>query len=289
LTRILKDPLLHFVLIGAAIFVFFRFADEPQEPDGRHIVVTEIEIASLSQALSMLSGQVPGEEEIRQLVEPRIREEILYREALALGLDRDDSQIRQRLVEKMTFLIEDVHSAVPPDDAAIAAFYDANRALFEMPATRSFEQVYFSPSENGTELIAAAEAGLARLRAGEPSDGIGNGGTLERRFDAYSAESLRSELGQDFAEALFSLPADGSWQGPIRSFFGAHLVRIDASTAPRVAPLAEIRDRVEAELIAERRRRANEAAYLDLRERYDVVIEIPDDLRRQWQSDTPTD
>jgi hypothetical protein len=289
LARILKDPLLHFVLIGAAIFAFFGIAGEEPESGARRIVVTEPEIASLSQTLAMLSGQAPGEDDLRQLIEPRIREEVLYREALALGLDRDDSLIRQRLVEKMTFLIEDLHSAAPPDDAAIAAFYAANPALFEVPATRTFEQVYFSPSANGAALITAAEAGLERLRAGEPAATVGNAGTLDARFEAVTAATLRSELGQEFADDVFALATDGDWHGPIRSFFGAHLVRIVASTEPRQPPLSEIRGRVESELIADRRRRANEAAYRDLRDRYDIVIEIPEALHREWQSETESD
>jgi len=284
LAKLLKDPLLHFVLIGAAIFVFFRAVGDDPDASERRIVVTEQEVASLTQALAMLAGRAPGEDDLRQLIEPRIREEVLYREALALGLDRDDSQIRQRLVEKMTFLTEDLHSAAPPSDAEVAAFYAANPAMFEEPATRTFEQVYFSPSENGAELMAAAEAGLERLRNGEAAERVGNAGTLAARFEAATAESLRRELGQDFADAVFALAEDRQWHGPIRSFFGAHLVRIVASAAPRQPPLDAIRDRVESALEAERRRRANESAYAELRARYEIVVEIPEDLRRQWQS-----
>jgi peptidyl-prolyl cis-trans isomerase C len=287
--RILKDPLLHFMLIGAGIFVFFRIVGDDSAAAGRRIVVPEEEIGSLAQTLAMLSGEPPGEADLRQLVEPRIREEVLYREALALGLDRDDSQIRQRLVEKMTFLTEDLHSAAPPDDAEIADFYAANPALFEEPATRTFEQIYFSPSENGSGLMAAAQAGLERLRSGEPADRIGNAGTLAFRFDAVPAEALRRDLGQDFADAVFGLATDGAWHGPIRSFFGAHLVRVVASTAPRLPPLEAIRGRVESALDTERRRRANEAAYRELRARYDVVVEIPEELRHQWQSEAASD
>jgi len=289
LAKLLKDPLLHFVLIGAAIFAFFRVAGDDPAASARRIVVTEEEVASLTQALAMLAGRAPGEDDLRQLIEPRIREEVLYREALALGLDRDDSQIRQRLVEKMTFLTEDLHSAAPPGDAEVAEFYAANAELFEEPATRTLEQVYFSPSENGAELMAAAEAGLARLRNGEAVERVGNAGTLAPRFDAATAESLRRELGQDFADAVFALDADGQWHGPIRSFFGAHLVRIVASTEPRRPPLDAIRDRVASAFDAERRRRANESAYQDLRARYDIVVEIPEDLRRQWQSATASE
>jgi len=289
LAKLLKDPLLHFVLIGAAIFVFFRAAGDDPDASARRIVVTEQEVASLTQALAMLAGRAPGEDDLRQLIEPRIREEVLYREALALGLDRDDSQIRQRLVEKMTFLTEDLHSAAPPSDAEVAEFYAANPAMFEEPATRTFEQVYFSPSENGAELMTAAEAGLERLRNGEAVERVGNRGTLAARFDAATADSLRRELGQDFADAVFALDADGQWHGPVRSFFGAHLVRIVASAAPRQPPLDAIRERVESALGAERRRRANESAYQDLRARYDIVVEIPEDLRRQWQSATASE
>lgn len=285
MARLLKDPLVHFVLLGAAIFWLFAWLDEDARNDQR-IVVPEAEIASLWQAMSMLSGTGPTETELRQLVEPRIREEVLYREALALGLDQNDSQIRQRLVEKMSFLSEDVVAADPPTADELAAFFEANRDDFVEPARLTLEQVYFSPSEHGADLADAAEAALARLQAsqGEAAEVLGPDVTV-RLHEETTSDELRGELGEEFATSVMALPADGAWHGPIHSVFGLHLVRVTARTEARSPPLAEVRERVVAALNAERRQRANEAAYEALRARYDIVIEIPDDVRRQWQSE----
>lgn len=285
MARLLKDPLVHFVLLGAAIFWLFARLDEGARNDQR-IVVPQAEVASLWQAMSMLSGTAPTEADLRQLVEPRIREEVLYREALALGLDQNDSQIRQRLVEKMTFLSEDVVAADPPTDDELAAFFEANRDDFVEPARLTLEQVYFSPSEHGTDIADVAEAALARLQAsqGAATDVLGPGVTVRSHEEATSDE-LRGELGEAFATAVMALPVDGAWHGPIRSVFGLHLVRVSARSEARSPPLPEVHERVIAALNTERRQRANEAAYEALRARYDIVIEIPDDVRRQWQSE----
>ena len=281
--KLLKDPLVHFMLIGAAIFVGFALRDQASSNDSRRIVVTEAEVESLWQALSMLSGQAPTEADIRQLVEPRIREEVLYREALALGLDRDDSQIRQRLVEKMTFLTEDLLPAEPPADAALEAFFAANADLFAEPARMSLEQIYFSPSEHGQDVEAAAAAALAELTARDGSNETDDGPAPTRRYERVTAAELGRELGGEFATAVLGLPGDGDWHGPIRSLFGAHLVRVSAIEARRIPELADARDRVLEAFTEAQRRAVNEAAYEELRARYDVVIEMPEPIRRQGE------
>ncbi|HSG64300.1 MAG TPA: peptidylprolyl isomerase [Gammaproteobacteria bacterium] len=282
--KLLRDPLVHFMLIGAVIFVVFALRDEASSGPSRRIVVTEAEVESLWQAMSMLYGQAPTEADIRQLLEPRIREEVLYREALALGLDRDDSQIRQRLVEKMTFLTEDLLPAEPPAGAELAAFFEDNADVFAEPARVSLEQIYFSPSEHGQDVEAAAAAALAELR-GRDGSGAGSGPAPTRRYDRVTAAELRRELGEEFATAAFELPDDGAWHGPVRSLFGAHLLRVTAIEATRMPALAEVRDRVLEAFTEAQRRAVNEAAYEELRARYDVVIEIPERVPAQPQGE----
>jgi hypothetical protein len=285
LTKFLKDPLAHFVLLGAAIFVAFALLEDEPGADERQIVIPEAEIDGLWGAMSMIYGRAPSEAEIEQLIEPRIREEVLYREALALGLDRDDSQVRQRLVEKMTFLSEDLLPAEPPSDEEVAAFFEANRETFIEPARVDFEQLYFSPSAHGDGIIAAAEDALEALAGGADPDTLGDSSTVPRVREAATAEALSADLGEEYATGVLALADDGAWHGPIRSFFGVHLVRVTARTEARTPALEEIRERVVLALNAERRRDVNEQAYQDLRERYDIVIEIPDAVREAWQSE----
>ena len=285
MARFLKDPLTHFVLIGAAIFGLFGLLEDEPAADDRQIVIPEAEIDGLWGAMSMIYGRAPTEADIEQLLEPRIREEVLYREALALGLDRDDSQVRQRLVEKMTFLSEDLIPAEPPSDEDIRVFFESNREAFVEPARVDFEQLYFSPSAHGGGIVAAAEDALAALADGADPDTLGDASTVPRVREAASAEDLSADLGEEYATGVLALPADGAWHGPIRSFFGVHLVRVTARTEARPPALEDVRDRVVAALNQERRRDANERAYQDLRGRYDIRIEIPQAVRDAWQSD----
>lgn len=273
--------------LGAAIFGLFGVLQTPSDDGGRRIVVGGEEIESLWQTMSLLSGQAPTEADLRQLLEPRIREEVLYREALALGLDRDDAQIRQRLVEKMTFLSDDLLPAQPPTDAELAAYFAAHRDAFEEPARVTFEQIYFSPGEHGAAILDAAEAALQVLeRGGEgAAASAGHASVAARGYEAATAAELRADLGEEFAAAVLALPADGAWHGPIRSLFGVHLVRPTERVPARSPPLAEIRDRVAAAFEEARRRRANEAAYRELRSRYEIVVEIPETVRDAWQSE----
>ncbi len=285
MTKFLKDPLAHFVLLGAAIFAVFAFMEEDPGGDERQILIPEAEIDGLWGAMSMIYGRAPTEDEIEQLIEPRIREEVLYREALALGLDQDDSQVRQRLVEKMTFLSEDLIPAEPPGDAEISAYFEANRDAFVEPARVTFEQLYFSPSVHGDGIIAAAEQALAALAEGTDPETLGDPSTVPRVREAASAEELSADLGEEYAMGVLALAADGAWHGPIRSFFGVHVVRVTARTEARTPALEEIRERVVSVFNDERRRAANEQAYQDLRGRYDIVIEIPDAVREAWESE----
>jgi len=276
--------LLHFVALGAALFGFFAvIGDDAQDPS-RRIVIPAEEIAGLWQAMAMLYGQPPSETDIYQLVEPRIREEVLYREARALGLDVDDSQIRQRLVEKMTFLTEDLMPAEPPTDAELAAFVAANRAAFVEPARVTFEQIYFSPSQHGDALDAVAAAAVTVLNAHADAADVGDSSTLPKRFDTVTAAELSAELGEPFATTVFGYPADGAWRGPLRSVFGAHIVRVTARSEAWLPSLEALRERVVMAYNNDRRQQANEAAYQALRNDYDIVIEIPDTVRNQWQA-----
>lgn len=279
----IKDPLLHFIVLGALIFGFFAAFGDDSRGDSRRIVVPAAEVTSIWQAMAMLYGQPPTEQELYQLIEPRIREEVMFREAVALGLDEGDSQIRQRLVEKMTFLTDDLFAAQEPTDAELAEFFDARRESFREPATVSFEQRYFSPGARGDRLQRDAEDALRRLTDDPEADAHGDDSVLPAAYADVSAREIATELGDDFAEAVFAQAPDGRWQGPLRSAFGLHLVRVSARTQSRVPALADVRERVEEALKAQRRQNANDAAYAELRDRYEIVIELPEVARERWQ------
>ena len=222
-----------------------------------------------------MHGRVPTRDEILGTLEPTIREEILYREAIALGLDRDDSQVRLRLAEKMLFLTQDVAEPVPPTDAELEAFFAAAPERFRVPPMWTFEQIFFSPSQHGLELDAVAAAALAELRAGTPLSVEGDELLFEASYELLELAEIERLFGGDFAAALESLASGNVWQGPLRSDFGIHLLRLSARVESTQPELDDIRAEVLSALVARRRFEANEGAYRELRDRYEVVMNLP--------------
>jgi len=201
---------------------------------------------------------------------------VLYREALALGLDENDDEVRTRLIEKMNYLTQDLADPEPSSAEGLRQFYDANPALFTIPSLVSFDQVFFSPGTRGDRLEADATAGLAALRAGRAPADVGDRTPLRESYDDAPREQVAVLFGDALAEALFGA-APGEWTGPFRSDFGLHAVRLRSRSEARLPPYDEIAARVAEEFGAQRRREANERAYRAMRARYDVVIEQPED------------
>jgi peptidyl-prolyl cis-trans isomerase C len=273
MSRLIKDPLVHFLLIGAALFAIAAMRGERETP-GR-IVVTAEQVAQARAAATALQGREPTAEELAALVEPTVRDEVMYREALALGLDVNDDEVRRRLVEKMSYLTQDLADPAPSSEEALRQFYETSPNLFTIPALVSFDQVFFSPGARGAALEADAAAGLAALRAGRPTAEVGDRTPLRETYDDAPREQVAVLFGEELAEALFAA-RPGEWSGPFRSDFGLHAVRLRSRSDARLPPYDEIAARVAEEYGAQRRREANERAYQEMRERYEVVIEQPE-------------
>lgn len=271
MSRLIKDPLVHFLLIGLALFAIGAMRNG-SAPD--RILVTGEQVAQARAAATALQGREPTAEELAALVEPTVRDEILYREALALGLDVDDDEVRRRLIEKMSYLTQDLADPEPSSEEALRQFYEASPALFTIPSLVSFDQVFFSPGARGDALDADAAAGLAALRAGRAPAEVGDRTPLRESYDDAPREQVAVLFGDALAEALFSAQP-GEWTGPFRSDFGLHAVRLRGRSAARLPPYDEIAARVAEEYGAQRRREANERAYREMRARYEVVIEQP--------------
>src|SRR6185369_7662090 len=222
--RLLKDPLVHFLLIGAALFGASAWRGEVIRAGRERITITAEQVAKARDTAALAQGRELSPEELNDLVESLVREEVLYREALTLGLDKNDDEVRRRLVEKMNYLTQDLADpGSSPDESR--AFYAASPELFTVPPLVSFDQVFFSPSERGDKLEADAAAGLAALRAGKSPDQVGDHTPLRAAYDAAPRDQVRVLFGDAMAEALFTAPP-GDWAGPYRSDFGLHLVRL---------------------------------------------------------------
>jgi hypothetical protein len=274
MARILKDPLLHFLAIGAVLFAIAAWRGETVKTGGERIVVTAAQVEQARAAAAVLQGREPTAEELAALVEPTVRDEVLYRQALALGLDENDDEVRRRLIEKMQYLTQDLADPAPSSPDDLRAFYAAEPQRFTIPALVSFDQVFFSPGARGAALDGDAAAGLAALQSGRAPAEVGDRTPLRGSYDGAPREQVAVLFGEDIAAALFDAPP-GDWTGPFRSDFGSHLVRLRSRSDERLPPYDEIETRVAEEFGAERRREANERAYQKMRALYEVVIELP--------------
>jgi hypothetical protein len=241
-----------------------------ESPPG--INVTAAVIESLRAGYERQSGQAPDETELRGLVVAHVREEVLFREALALGLDRDDTIVRRRLAQKMEFLTDDIVSAAEPDEAALTKFFARNAARYERAGRVSFRHVYFSKERRGAGLDAAARDALAELKKGANDEAMGDAFLHGFEFAGSEFEELTALFGPDFARQLAALP-DGAWQGPLASSYGLHLVRIAARSEPQPTKLGEVRSTVVRDFNEERRRETNREIFERLRARYNVTVD----------------
>jgi hypothetical protein len=276
--RWLKEPLVHFLLIGAALFVLYdRFgADDTRQR--QRIVVDAGRVEQLATLWSKRWQRPPTPAELDGLVDAYIREEVLYREAVALGLERDDTIVRRRLAQKMEFLINDLAVQDEPGDEELRSFLAENAGRFREPPRFTFMHVYLSRDRRGADARGDAQRLLDVLQAQGPSADptrIGDAFMLGYRFADRSARDIAGMFGERFSESLSGLSSN-RWQGPIESGYGLHLVFIDAHAPARLPELEEIRARVRSELLAERRKKTDDAVYRELRDRYEIVVERPE-------------
>jgi hypothetical protein len=276
-TKLLREPLLHFLILGALLFFAFSLVNRRATSGTGKIVVTPGEIEHLEDTFTRAHQRPPDEEELTGLVRDFVREEVYYREALALGLDRDDAPIRQRLRQKMEFISEDVAAQTEPTDEQLRSYLSKHPDEFRVDQRFTFTQVYLDPARHGVHLDTDAQQLLAKLRkAGAKADlsTMGDPFLLDPSSQDISARDVARDFGEKFAAALSELPL-GKWQGPVESGLGTHLVFVGKRTDGRVPRLNEVRDIVRREWANEYRLEANEKFYEGLRKRYVVTVELP--------------
>lgn len=271
--QLLSEPLVHFLLIGAVLFLAFDFTRDKEEVDRNVILVEAGRVDQLAAQFQNAWMRAPTTEELNRLVEGYVRDEVFYREAVAMGLDQDDPQVRRRLRLKLEFLLEDLTAMVPPDDEALTAYLQQNPDQFRLEPRISFRQVYLNP-DRVRDLDAEAAALLARLNAGEDPDTLGDRTLQERDFVLVTPSDITRTFGEEFAvEMARSVPGD--WTGPLFSGLGWHLVQVTEFVEGRLAALPEVRSQVLREIEAQRKQEMKDVTYATLREGYVVVIEEP--------------
>jgi hypothetical protein len=274
--RILKEPLLHFLLLGAALFTAYGLMSRPGSNDAPgKIVVTTGHIEHLAAGFAKTWQRPPTEAEIKGLIDDWVREEIATREALALGLDKDDTVIRRRLRQKLEFVSDDIAAQIEPTDADLNAYLQAHPESFRIEPRLTFSQVYLNPEKRGKSLARDTARLLAQLKqAGGEADisVLGDSLMLEQTFQSVPTGEIGKQFGEQFVTQLADV-SPGQWQGPVESGYGVHLVFVSERTEGRLPVLAEARDVVQREWTNARRLEGNEKFYKKLLDRYTVTIE----------------
>jgi hypothetical protein len=274
--RILREPLIRFLLLGAALFATFAFLRDDGTPSDNQIVVSAGKIEHLA-ALFARTWQRPATpEELVGLINDFIREEAAYREGLALGLARDDTIIRRRIRQKLDFIAEDLASQVEPTEADLLAYLGAHPEDFRTAPRLSFRQVYFNPEQRHNGLDADVRA-LAMALNGDASidaSGLGDRIQLAHGYANVSTRDIANLFGAQFAAAIVELEP-GTWQGPIPSGYGVHLVIVDEHREGRLPELDAVRDAVRREWENALRKERIEQFYRHLLEKYKIIVERP--------------
>jgi len=275
--KLLREPLLHFVVLGAALFALYSALNRNTAPARDRIVVTAGQLENFSATFARTWQRPPSAEELKGLVDQYVQEEILSREAIKLGLDKNDSVIRRRLQQKMEFVFEDLAATKPPTEAELAEYFAKHQDQFKSEPQFTFRQVFLSPEKRGENLAADASALLTQLRTPGFSgdlDALGDSLLLPAEFKDAPSRRVQADFGKGFGSELATLKT-GEWTGPIRSGYGVHLVWLESRTEARVPALAEVRAQVERELISSRRQAANQKFLEDLLAQYEVTIDWP--------------
>jgi peptidyl-prolyl cis-trans isomerase C len=273
LHKFLREPLLHFLLIGAALFLAYNLQNEDLVENNR-IVISEAEVDRLITLWERKRQRLPTQNELQKLIDQQVREEVMYREALAMGLDQNDGVVRRRLAQKVEFISADLAALAEPTETELTNYLTTHSNKFELPGRIDFTQVYINSDKHGPNTQNYADSlliDLAQATSDVDLETLGDSIMLDQRYEQVTEHDVTRLFGKDFANKIFTLPI-GSWQGPISSGYGPHLVRIDSKTESRQPKLDTVREKVHTEWLAQQRREMDKVFYESLRQRYEIVI-----------------
>jgi peptidyl-prolyl cis-trans isomerase C len=280
--RWLREPLLHFLLLGVALFAVNGYVHRGSVgvESSKEIALTLDDLRQLDIYFESQWRRQPTPEEFGRLVENKVQEEVLYREALAMGLDKDDTIVRRRMAQKMQFLAEDVAAAHEPTTAELKTWYEKNSEKFALPSRATFRHLYFSFDRRGQRAHDDAVEALAKV-AGQPEDSklaasLADPFMFQDYYGDRASAELAKEFGPTFAQGLFQLKP-GSWQGPIESGYGWHLVWIESITPGRIPAFEEVEPDVKTAWLADQKEQAWRKAYEAMRAKYTVLLPAPPD------------
>jgi hypothetical protein len=263
-----REPLVHFLLLGALLFVLYGWLNRQGFAAPDEILVSQQQIAGLVMQFERVWQRTPTATERQALIDSWVRDEVYYREALAMGLERDDPVVRRRMSQKIQFILDSGDPAAPTD-AELQQWLDDHADKYRLEPAYALQQIYFDPARRGETTGSDVAAALRALEGGRAV--TGDSTMLPARLDGSATEVARA-FGTEFESALRTVPV-GSWQGPVESGFGLHLVRLEKREDGRVAQLADVRGAVERDLLHAKAQAANDAYYENLRSKYAVRVE----------------
>ncbi len=271
---LLSAPLVQFFIAGAIIFGLYAVSDKGSAEPAQAITITAAEQKNLAALFTKTWRRPPTLTELNGLIEARVREELFYREALALGLDSGDVIVRRRLAQKIQFITDDLAATRKPTEQDLKNFLDENKDKYAVSPMITFRQVYLSSDRRGPTLIEDAAAILAELQRGADPAALGDVIELPPQMEKATTRSISRTFGREFANAI-DQAKPGSWSGPIKSGYGAHLVQVLSREDGRIPSLDEARAAVERDWREAQREKAR-AAYLDaLKKKYEISVEQP--------------
>ena len=271
--KFLREPLVHFLVIGVVLFIVFDLVNGGALRDlDKQVVVSAGRIEQLENIFAKTWQRPPSAEELKGLIDDFVLEEIYYRQAVEMGIDRDDTVIRRRMRQKLEFLTDDMAAAIKPTDDELAAYLADNANVFVRDTSYTFDQVYINPEQPDIALKTGVTELLAELRAGNSV--AGDGGLLPVQFNAAPSRVVDGSFGLGFSRKLDGLEI-GEWQGPVESGLGLHLVRLQSRTEGTLPKLSEIKPVVEREWDNEKRLETRRFINDQLLAEYNVVIEWP--------------
>lgn len=279
LSRFFRDPLLHFLAAGAAIYIayaVFNPVEETALEDEKTVVVTTGEIEWLANTWAKRWNRPPTEEELNGLIQQHIRETVLYREALAMGLDQDDVVIRRRLGQKLEFLTQDMLQPEPPTDDELRVYFEENISKYRAPDFITISQVFFNPDTRGDDTLEDAEAAKIQLASLHDAPvnikSFGDAFFLQNYYPRITQTELAKLFGSEFAKPVFNLEP-GVWHGPVLSGYGTHLVFVHGKTRQPDPVFDDVAEAVRENWVTDKRQELNDQFIGALLDRYNVVVE----------------
>lgn len=267
--RVLRDPLFHFLILGGLLFAAVSVWGPSEKPQNE-IFISLANQQQIADLFEVTWQRKPTADELKNLIEEKIKEEVYYRKALALGLDENDTIVRRRLRQKLEFMQEDLYSLAEPSEAELRAYFEANKDNYKTDHILSFKQVLVSSKKE--DVFWQVKSAIKDLYAGASPAQITKSSLLPISMNLETERSIANTFGEDFVRQISKLEMQ-KWDGPVYSGFGTHLVKVSLNQAAKPLTFEQAKNKVSADYAQFQREQAAENYYKNLRNQYRITVE----------------